>query len=88
MLIAGETIDYGPCAFMNSYDIGTVFSSIDRDGRYAFGNQPRIAHWNLGVLANALLPLVDKKEETAIEKIRERLDQFPEHLDSFEHMCH
>jgi len=59
MSIAGETIDYGPCAFMNRYDPATVFSSIDTKGRYAFGNQPFIAQWNLGVFASSLLPLID-----------------------------
>ena len=56
MTIAGETIDYGPCAFLDAYDPATVFSSIDHQGRYAFGNQPRIAHWNLARLAETLLP--------------------------------
>ena len=59
MAISGETIDYGPCAFMDAYDPATVFSSIDRDGRYAYGNQPAIAQWNLARLAEALLPLLD-----------------------------
>ena len=77
MSIAGETIDYGPCAFMNAYDPHTVFSSIDSNGRYAFGNQPRIAHWNLGVLAGALLPLIDEEEEKALELAKKELDQFP-----------
>ena len=57
MSIAGETIDYGPCAFMNFYDRSTCFSSIDRQGRYAFGNQPQIALWNLSIFVNSLLPL-------------------------------
>ncbi|MEA2739639.1 MAG: serine/tyrosine/threonine adenylyltransferase [Acetobacteraceae bacterium] len=60
--IAGETIDYGPCAFMDAYDPGTVFSSIDRNGRYAYGNQPRIALWNLSRLAECLLPLLGGEE--------------------------
>lgn len=68
MSIAGETIDYGPCAFMNAYHPGTVFSSIDRNGRYAYGNQPHIAHWNLAILANALLPLMDADEKKAVAK--------------------
>jgi uncharacterized protein YdiU (UPF0061 family) len=75
--IAGETIDYGPCAFMNTYDPKTVFSSIDRDGRYAFGNQPRIAHWNLGVFAGALLPLIAEEEAAAITLAKGALDNFP-----------
>ncbi len=75
--IAGETIDYGPCAFMNAYDPKTVFSSIDRNGRYAFGNQPKIAHWNMVVFAGALLPLISDDEEEAANKARAVLDQFP-----------
>jgi uncharacterized protein YdiU (UPF0061 family) len=59
MTISGETIDYGPCAFVDAYDPKAVFSSIDRDGRYAFGNQPVIAQWNLTRLAETLLPLID-----------------------------
>ncbi|MEL7424998.1 MAG: YdiU family protein [Bacteroidota bacterium] len=75
--IAGETIDYGPCAFMNAYDPKTVFSSIDRDGRYAFGNQPKIAHWNMVVFAGTLLPLISDNEEEAASKARAVLDDFP-----------
>ena len=59
MTISGETIDYGPCAFMDAYDPATVFSSIDHGGRYAYGNQPHIAQWNLARLAETLLPLLD-----------------------------
>jgi len=59
MSIAGETIDYGPCAFMDAYHPATVYSSIDEGGRYAFGNQPRIAQWNLARLAESLIPLVE-----------------------------
>ena len=58
MSIAGETIDYGPCAFMDAYDPATVYSSIDSFGRYAYGNQPRIALWNLARLAETLVPLL------------------------------
>ena len=58
MSVAGETIDYGPCAFMDAYDPATVFSSIDRSGRYAFANQPTIAHWNLTRLAETFLPIL------------------------------
>lgn len=61
MLLSGETIDYGPCAFMEAYDPNAVFSSIDRRGRYAYGNQPAIARWNLARLAEALLPLLEKE---------------------------
>jgi uncharacterized protein YdiU (UPF0061 family) len=59
MLLCGETVDYGPCAFMDNYDPATVFSSIDQKGRYAYGNQPGIAHWNLAQLAQALIPILD-----------------------------
>ena len=67
MAISGETIDYGPCAFMDTYDPATVFSSIDEAGRYAYGRQPRIAAWNLARLAEALLPLLGPNQEAAIE---------------------
>ena len=63
MALSGETIDYGPCAFMDAYDPATVFSSIDHGGRYAYGNQPPIAHWNLARLAEAMLPLFDDDVE-------------------------
>lgn len=76
--ISGETIDYGPCAFMDRYDPETVFSSIDRQGRYAYGNQPHITHWNLAVLAGALLPVIHGDSDTAEQKAREKLDLFPE----------
>lgn len=64
--IAGETIDYGPCAFMEAYDAATVFSSIDHYGRYAYGNQPRIALWNLSRFAETLLPLIDPDQDKAV----------------------
>jgi uncharacterized protein YdiU (UPF0061 family) len=67
MAISGETIDYGPCAFMDIYDKNTVFSSIDHAGRYAYGNQPAIAQWNLARLAETLLPLIDSDIEKAVE---------------------
>ncbi|MBS4193178.1 YdiU family protein [Bacillus sp. FJAT-49705] len=67
MTISGETIDYGPCAFMDVYDPDTVFSSIDRQGRYAYGNQPYIGGWNLARFAETLLPLLHENEEQAIE---------------------
>ena len=67
MAISGETIDYGPCAFMDHYDAKTVFSSIDHGGRYAYGNQPAIAQWNLARLAETLLPLIDSDAEKAVE---------------------
>lgn len=77
MGIAAETFDYGPCAFMNAYNPSTVFSSIDTDGRYAYGNQPYIAHWNLGSLAGALLPLIHPEQEKAIALAKEVLNEFP-----------
>ncbi|OJY43922.1 protein adenylyltransferase SelO [Pseudonocardia sp. 73-21] len=67
MTISGETIDYGPCAFMEAVDPRTVFSSIDQGGRYAYGNQPGIAQWNLARLAEALLPLIDDDQGAAVE---------------------
>ncbi|MEC8678704.1 MAG: YdiU family protein [Candidatus Margulisiibacteriota bacterium] len=76
MAISGETIDYGPCAFMDSYDPGTVFSSIDQMGRYAFSNQPMIAQWNLTRLAETLLPVFDRRMETAIEIATKSLERF------------
>ena len=66
MTISGETIDYGPCAFMDAYDPATVFSSIDHGGRYAYGNQPLVAEWNLARLAEALLPLLADDQEQAV----------------------
>jgi len=77
MSIAGETIDYGPCAFMDRYDPSTVFSSIDRQGRYAYGNQPRIAQWNLSRLAEALLPILNEDEATALELAQSAIGEFP-----------
>jgi uncharacterized protein YdiU (UPF0061 family) len=74
--IAGETIDYGPCAFMDEYDPATVFSSIDRAGRYAYANQPRIALWNLARLAECLLALLDADEAVAKEAAMAELDGF------------
>jgi len=78
MSIAGETFDYGPCAFLNGYDPAKVFSSIDSNGRYAFGNQPGIAHWNLSCLANALLPIIDEDQTKAVELAKEVLNLFPD----------
>jgi uncharacterized protein YdiU (UPF0061 family) len=65
--ISGETIDYGPCAFMEAFDPATVFSSIDHGGRYAYGNQPVVTEWNLARLAEALLPLLGEQDDAAIE---------------------
>jgi len=73
MTISGETIDYGPCAFMDYYDPKTVFSSIDVAGRYCYGNQPAILVWNLSKLAEALIPLIDNNEQKSIEKLTEVL---------------
>jgi len=75
--ISGETIDYGPCAFMEAYDPATVFSSIDRGGRYAYGNQPGIAQWNVARLAEALLPLIDAAPERAVESAIAVIHRFP-----------
>ena len=77
MAISGETIDYGPCAFMDTFHPATVFSSIDSGGRYAYGNQPRIAHWNLVRLAQSLLPLLGDDEESALASAREAVDAYP-----------
>ncbi len=76
MSICGETIDYGPCAFMNRYDPATVFSSIDTGGRYAYGNQPYIAQWNLAVFASSLIPLLHSDEQQAVETARQTIQQF------------
>jgi uncharacterized protein YdiU (UPF0061 family) len=78
MALSGETIDYGPCAFMDSYDPATVFSSIDHGGRYAYGNQPAIAQWNLARLAEALLSLLDPDPHRAVESATAVLETFPE----------
>ena len=74
--ISGETIDYGPCAFMDSYDPATVFSSIDHHGRYAYGNQPNIAQWNIACLGECLLPLIHPDRNKAIGIAEEILDSF------------
>ena len=75
--IVGETIDYGPCAFMDEYNPSTVFSSIDAHGRYAFGNQPLIAQWNMACFANSLLALIDKDTEKATAKAQKVINSFP-----------
>jgi uncharacterized protein YdiU (UPF0061 family) len=77
MALSGETIDYGPCAFMDAYDPATVFSSIDHGGRYAYGNQPAIAQWNLARLAEAMLSLFDSDVNRAVERATEVLNRFP-----------
>jgi len=80
MTISGETIDYGPCAFMDAYDPATVFSSIDERGRYAYGNQPAIAQWNLARLAETLLPLLDaESQQQAVAQATEVIHRFVDH---------
>ena len=76
MSIAGETIDYGPCAFMDAYHPATVFSSIDHHGRYAFANQPQIALWNLARLAETLLPLLSDDQDKAVQEAQAALAGF------------
>lgn len=76
--LSGETIDYGPCAFMDAYDPGAVFSSIDQRGRYAYGRQPAIGQWNLSRFASCLLPLLDENEEAALAKAQASIDRFGE----------
>lgn len=82
MTISGETIDYGPCAFIDSYDPATVFSSIDREGRYAYGNQPNIGVWNLARLAEALLPLLHENQEEAVTLAQDKLSDFAQVFES------
>lgn len=79
MTISGETIDYGPCAFMNEYDPATVFSSIDRQGRYAYGNQPHFGGWNLSRFAESILPLLHEQEEKAVELAQNALSSYADH---------
>jgi uncharacterized protein YdiU (UPF0061 family) len=74
--LSGETIDFGPCAFMDSYDPATAFSAIDEFGRYAYANQPTIARWNLAKFAETLLPLVDPNPERAVELASEAISAF------------
>lgn len=78
MTISGETIDYGPCAFMDTYNPDTVFSSIDRQGRYAYKNQPSMAMWNLCRFAETLLPLIDEDQEESIKIAQEAISDFSE----------
>ena len=80
--ISGETIDYGPCAFLDAYDPAQVFSAIDHGGRYAYGNQPRVAHWNLVRFAEALLPLLDEVSETAVAMAQDVLATFAPRFDA------
>jgi serine/tyrosine/threonine adenylyltransferase len=76
MSVSGETIDYGPCAFMDAYDPATVFSSIDRRGRYAYANQPGVAQWNLARLAETLLPLIDSAPAQAVARVTPVVEGF------------
>lgn len=82
MSISGETIDYGPCAFMDIFDPKTVYSAIDRMGRYAYGNQPAIGQWNLSVLAQSLLPILDDDETKAVDYARAALATYPSAFES------
>jgi serine/tyrosine/threonine adenylyltransferase len=82
MAISGETIDYGPCAFMDAFDPDTVFSSIDHGGRYAYGNQPVIAGWNLARFAETLVPLLDEDQDTAVGLATELVGSFPGRYDA------
>ena len=77
--ISGETIDYGPCAFMDQFDPATVFSSIDTQGRYAYANQPPVLQWNLARFAETLIPLVDPDQDEAVRLLTDELGTFPEH---------
>jgi uncharacterized protein YdiU (UPF0061 family) len=89
MAISGETIDYGPCAFMDHYDPNTVFSSIDHTGRYAYANQPGIAQWNLARFAETLLPLIDADTDRAVGLATEVLETFIAQFEAqlFENLC-
>ena len=88
MALSGQSIDFGPCAFLEAYDPATKFSSIDRHGRYAYGNQPAIAQWNLARLAEALLPLMADPEgpqaamDAAVAQVTAVLDEFPTHYEA------
>ena len=83
MAISGETIDYGPCAFMDSYDPKTVFSSIDSQGRYAFGKQPSIAQWNLARFAETLLPLLHADSDQALEMAEDAIQAYPQKYEHY-----
>ena len=77
--ISGESFDYGPCSFMNNYDPNTVYSSIDHNGRYAFGNQPKIIKWNILRFAEALLPIIHQNEKKSIQLVQSVIDKFDEY---------
>ena len=81
MAVSGETIDFGPCAFIDHYDPDALFSSIDQNGRYAFSNQPKIAQWNLARLAETLVPLIDADQDEAVRLATEMLETFPERFE-------
>lgn len=83
MTISGESIDFGPCAFMDTYDPATVFSSIDHGGRYAYGNQPNIGHWNVARFAETLLPLLDENQDAAVEIATNVIQQYPAAFQSY-----
>ena len=83
MTLSGESIDFGPCAFMDAYDPATVFSSIDHGGRYAYGNQPAVAQWNLARLGEALLPLVADEPQDALEPVTEVLRSFKDRYEAY-----
>ena len=89
VLLSGETIDYGPCAFMDYFDPNAVYSFIDHHGRYCYGNQPSIGNWNLMQLVQALLPLIHSEREKALELAQEAIDQYPSLYEGFyqENMC-
>ncbi|MFP4286751.1 MAG: protein adenylyltransferase SelO [Candidatus Izemoplasmataceae bacterium] len=82
MTISGETIDFGPCAFIDQYDLKSVYSSIDTFGRYAYGNQPYIASWNLAKLGQMILPLVSEDKSDAIKKVQDALETFSSHFEN------
>ncbi len=87
MLVCGETIDYGPCAFMDSFNPAQVYSSIDHGGRYAYENQPGITHWNLACFAQTLLPLLHENADTAVELAQDSIDAFaPQFLDAHQEL--
>jgi uncharacterized protein YdiU (UPF0061 family) len=79
--LSGETIDYGPCAMMGIYDPQTVYSSIDRMGRYAFGNQPKIIHWNIARFAECLLPLINADRNKAVDQVGPVIAEFPDRFE-------
>ena len=83
MTISGETIDYGPCAFMDTFDPATVFSSIDHGGRYAYGNQPGVAQWNLARLGETLLPLIDEDMDAAVESATDAVSSFAQRYEGY-----